>query len=58
MAVKMLTGMSGDKWAVSPGEKFEPNDEAWEARLIAAGLAEPWVEESEAPKPAPKKKGK
>lgn len=58
MAVKMLTSMAGDSWAVSPGDKYE-SDAAHEARLIAAGLAEPWIEEGEAPKPAPKaKKGK
>jgi hypothetical protein len=39
MAVKMLTGMAGADWAVSPGEIFEA-DAAYEARLIAAGLAE------------------
>lgn len=55
MAVKMLTGMAGDTWSVNHGEKFEA-DAAYEARLIAAGLAEPWVEEGE--KAAPKKKGK
>jgi hypothetical protein len=56
MAVKMLTGMAGDDWAVSPGEKFEPNDSAYEARLIAAGLAERWVDEDEAEKPVTKAK--
>lgn len=55
MAVKMLTGMASDTWAVKPGDKYE-SDAAHEARLIAAGLAEPWVEEGE--KPAPKKKAK
>lgn len=53
MAVKMLTGMAGDNWAVSPGDKYE-SDAAHEARLIAAGLAEPWPAE----KPAPKAKSK
>lgn len=54
MAVKMLTGMAGDNWAVSPGEIYE-SDAEHEARLVAAGLAEP----VEAEKPAPKvKKGK
>jgi hypothetical protein len=57
MAVRMLTGMAGDDWAVSPNEKFEA-DAAYEARLIAAGLAEPWIEEGEAEKPAPKTKAK
>lgn len=51
MAVKMLTGMAGDTWAVSPGQIFE-GDAGHEARLIAAGLAEP----IEAEKPAPKAK--
>lgn len=55
MAVKMLTGMAGDNWAVSPGEIFN-GDAEHEARLIAAGLAEPVVAEQQ---PAPKvKKGK
>ena len=54
MAVKMLTGMAGDTWAVSPGDKYE-SDAAHEARLIAAGLAEPWPED---PAPVVKKKGK
>ena len=53
MAVKMLTAMAGDTWSVNHGEKFEA-DAAYEARLIAAGLAEPWMEEGEA-KPAKKK---
>ena len=39
MAVKMLTGMAGDTWAVAPGEIFN-GDPAHEARLVAAGLAE------------------
>lgn len=51
MAVKMLTGMAGDNWAVAPGEIFN-GDAEHEARLIAAGLAEP----VEAPK-VEKKKG-
>lgn len=51
MAVKMLTGMAGDTWAVSPGEIFN-GDAEHEARLIAAGLAEPVV----AAKPEPKAK--
>lgn len=53
MAVRMLTSMAGDSWAVAPGEIYE-SDPAHEARLIAAGLAEP----VEPPKPEPKKKGK
>lgn len=57
MAVKMLTGMASDTWAVKPGDKYE-SDAAHEARLIAAGLAEPWIE-AESEKPATKvKKGK
>lgn len=40
MAVRMLTGMAGDDWAVSPGEIFS-GDADHEARLIAGGLAEP-----------------
>ena len=55
MAVKMLTSMAGDSWAVSPGEKYE-SDPDHEARLIAAGLAEPW--ETEEPKPQAKAKSK
>ena len=54
MAVKMLTGMAGDTWAVSPGEKYE-SDAAHEARLIAAGLAEPWPEAKIEPKAKAKK---
>ena len=50
MAVRMLTGMAGDAWAVSPGDVFE-GDADHEARLIAAGLAEP----IEAEKPKAKK---
>jgi hypothetical protein len=54
MAVKMLTGMAGDTWAVSPGEKYE-SDAAHEARLIEKGLAEPWPEDpAPAAKPKPK----
>lgn len=53
MAVRMLTGMAGDSWAVSPGEIFN-GDAEHEARLIAAGLAEP----IEAEKPKTKKAGK
>lgn len=53
MAVRMLTGMAGDQWAVSPGEIFN-GDAEHEARLVAAGLAEP-IEVS-VEKPAPKKK--
>lgn len=49
MAVKMLTGMAGDNWAVSPGEIFN-GDAEHEARLIAAGLAEPVEHEAPAPK--------
>jgi hypothetical protein len=52
MAVRMLTGIAGDSWAKAPGEILE-SDAAHEARLIAAGLAEPVAAE----KPAPKKKG-
>ena len=50
MAVRMLTGMAGDDWAVSPGDIFD-GDAEHEARLIAAGLAEP----VEAEKPKAKK---
>jgi hypothetical protein len=57
MAVKMLTAMAADTWAVKPGDKFEA-DAAYEARLIAAGLAEPWAEEVVAEKPAKAKKSK
>lgn len=53
MAVRMLTGMAGDTWAVSPGEVFE-GDADHEARMIADGLAEP----IEAEKPKTKKAGK
>lgn len=53
MAVKMLTSMAGDTWAVAPGQIWEGDPET-EARLIEKGLAEP----VEAEKPAPKKKGK
>jgi hypothetical protein len=56
MAVRMKCAMAGDDFSVVAGEKYE-SDAAHEARLIAADLAEPWVEEGEAPKPA-KKKGK
>jgi hypothetical protein len=51
MAVKMLTGMAGDTWSVATGEIFN-GDAEHEARLIAAGLAEP----VEAEKPAKAKK--
>lgn len=51
MAVRMLTGMAGDTWAVAPGQIFE-GDAEHEARLIAAGLAEA----VEAPKPELKAK--
>jgi hypothetical protein len=50
MAVKMLTAMAGDTWAVKPGDRFEA-DEAYEQRLVDAGLAERIEEE----KPAKKK---
>ena len=53
MAVRMLTGMAGDDWAVSPGDVFT-GDAEHEARLIAAGLAEP----IEAEKQKAKKAGK
>lgn len=55
MAVKMLTGMAGDNFSVAPGEIFV-GDADHEARLIAAGLAEPVEAPVEAEKP--KKKGK
>jgi hypothetical protein len=45
--------MAGDDFSVVAGNKYE-SDAAHEARLIEAGLAEPWVEEGE--KPAPKAK--
>ena len=53
MAVKMLTGMAGDTWAVSPGEIFS-GDPAHEARLVAAGLAEA-IEAAPEPKAKAKK---
>lgn len=53
MAVKMLTGMAGEDFAVSPGETWEGSAEN-EARLVAAGLAEPIA----APKTETKKKAK
>jgi hypothetical protein len=57
MAVKMLTGMAGDTWAVSPGDKYE-SDAAHEARLVAAGLAEPWPEDEVKPATKVKKAAK
>lgn len=39
MAVKMLTAMAGDTWAVKPGDIYE-SDPAHEKRLIDSGLAE------------------
>lgn len=54
MAVRMLTGMAGDTFAVSPGEIFE-SDPAHEARLIAAGLAEPVAQTKQEPKSKAKK---
>lgn len=53
MAVRMLTGMAGDTWSVSPGQIFE-GDAEHEARLIAAGLAEPIVAEKPKVKKATK----
>jgi hypothetical protein len=54
MAVRMLCAMAGDDFSVVAGDKYE-SDAAHEARLIEAGLAEPW---DEAVKAAPKKKAK
>lgn len=48
MAVRMLTGMAGDDFAVSPGEIFT-GDADHEARLVAAGLAEAIEPEPKAP---------
>lgn len=53
MAVRMLTGMAGDNFSVAPGEVFV-GDADHEARLVAAGLAEP-VEDVPAEKPRAKK---
>lgn len=55
MAVKMLTGMAGDTWSVNHGDIFN-GDAEHEARLVAAGLAEPV--EAEAPAPKAKKGAK
>ena len=40
MKVKMLTGMAGRDYSLSPGDEHECSD-AEAARLIAAGFAEP-----------------
>lgn len=53
MAVRMLCAMAGDDFSVMAGEKYE-SDAAHEARMIEAGLAEPWEEEKPKAKKAPK----
>ena len=52
--LKMLTGLSGPKYSLAPGDEHEfANDEA--DRLIEAGLGEEVTEKAE-PKASPKKK--
>lgn len=52
--LRMLTGLAGNGWSLSPGDRYDPEDEAEAGRMIASRLAEPWGDEPAA-KPAGEK---
>jgi hypothetical protein len=53
--LRILVGLAGNGWSLSPGDRYEPEDEAEAGRMIASRLAEPWSDELAA-KPAGEKR--